>query len=118
MVIELRARFDEEANISLAEAPAGARAPTVVYGIVGYKTHAKMLLVVRREGSSLKRYTHLGTGNYHARTTRVYTDYGLLTADPDIGEDVHRMFMQLTSLGTATKLQAAFCSRPSACTRR
>ena len=103
VVIELRARFDEEANISLASRlqEAGAH---VVYGIVGYKTHAKMLLVVRREGSSLKRYTHLGTGNYHARTARAYTDYGLLTADPDIGEDVHRIFMQLTSLGTATKL--------------
>ena len=104
VVVELRARFDEEANISLASRlqEAGAH---VVYGIVGYKTHAKMLLVVRREGSTLKRYTHLGTGNYHARTARVYTDYGLLTADPDIGEDVHRIFMQLTSLGTATKLR-------------
>ena len=104
VVVELRARFEEEANISLASRlqEAGAH---VVYGVVGYKTHAKMLLVVRREGSRLKRYTHLGTGNYHARTARAYTDCGLFTADPKIGEDVHRIFMQLTSLGTATKLR-------------
>jgi polyphosphate kinase len=102
--VELRARFDEEANISLASTlqEAGAQ---VVYGVVGYKTHAKMLLVVRREGGRLRRYVHLGTGNYHARTARTYTDYGLLTADPEIGEDVHRIFMQLTSLGSATKLK-------------
>ena len=104
VVVELRARFDEEANISLASRlqEAGAH---VVYGVVGYKTHAKMLMVVRREGAHLRRYTHLGTGNYHARTARVYTDFGLFTADPDIGEDVHRIFMQLTSLGTATELR-------------
>ncbi|MDX1432590.1 MAG: polyphosphate kinase 1 [Gammaproteobacteria bacterium] len=103
VVVELRARFDEEANISLAATlqEAGAH---VVFGVVGYKTHAKMLLVVRREGGRLKRYVHLGTGNYHARTARIYTDYGLLTADPEIGADVHRVFMQLTSLGTATEL--------------
>ncbi len=103
VVIELRARFDEEANISLAARlqEAGAQ---VVYGVVGYKTHAKMLLVVRKEGSRLKRYVHLGTGNYHSGTARLYTDYGLLTADPAIGEDVHRMFMQLTSLGSAPGL--------------
>ena len=101
--VELRARFDEEANISLAETlqEAGAH---VVYGVVGYKTHAKMLLVVRREGEKLRRYVHLGTGNYHARTTRVYTDFGLLTADPQIGQDVHEVFMQLTGLGRASRL--------------
>ena len=100
--VELRARFDEEANISLAETlqEAGAH---VVYGVVGYKTHAKMLLVVRREGERLRRYVHLGTGNYHARTTRVYTDFGLLTADPQIGQDVHEVFMQLTGLGRASQ---------------
>jgi polyphosphate kinase len=104
VVIELRARFDEEANISLASRlqEAGAH---VVYGVVGYKTHAKMLMVVRREGGKLRRYVHLGTGNYHARTARIYTDYGLLTANTEIGEDVHRIFMQLTSLGTATRLK-------------
>ena len=101
--VELRARFDEEANISLAEKlqEAGAH---VVYGVVGYKTHAKMLLVVRREGEKLRRYVHLGTGNYHVRTTRVYTDFGLLTADPRIGQDVHEIFMQLTGLGRASRL--------------
>lgn len=104
VVIELRARFDEEANIRLANRlqEAGAH---VVYGVVGYKTHAKMILVVRRDGKKLKRYVHLGTGNYHDRTARIYTDYGLLTCDKDIGEDVHKMFMQLTSLGRGTKLK-------------
>ena len=103
VVVELRARFDEEANISLASRlqEAGAH---VVYGVVGYKTHAKLAMVVRREGGRLKRYVHLGTGNYHARTARVYTDYGLLTCDEALGEDVHRMFMQLTSLGGTTRL--------------
>ncbi len=103
VVVELRARFDEEANIALANRlqEAGAH---VVYGIVGYKTHAKMALVVRREGKRLRHYVHLGTGNYHARTARLYTDYGLLTADPAIGEDVHRIFLQLTSLGKVTHL--------------
>ena len=101
--VELRARFDEEANISLAEKlqEAGAH---VVYGVVGYKTHAKMLLVVRREGEKLRRYVHLGTGNYHASTARIYTDFGLLTADSRIGEDVHEVFMQLTGLGRASRL--------------
>ena len=103
VVIELRARFDEEANIQLANRlqEAGAH---VVYGVVGHKTHAKMMLVVRREGRRLRHYTHLGTGNYHSRTARLYTDYGLLTANAAIGEDVHRVFMQLTSLGKVSEL--------------
>jgi polyphosphate kinase len=103
-VIELRARFDEEANISLASMlqEAGAH---VVYGIVGYKTHAKMVLVIRRENGKLKHYVHLGTGNYHDRTARLYTDFGLLTCDNAIGEDVHKLFLQLTSLGRVTKLK-------------
>ena len=98
VVIELRARFDEEANINLATRlqEAGAH---VVYGVVGHKTHAKMILVIRREGKRLRNYVHLGTGNYHSRTARVYTDYGLLTSDEAIGEDVHKVFWQLTSLG-------------------
>jgi polyphosphate kinase len=103
VVIELRARFDEADNIALANRlqEAGAH---VVYGIVGYKTHAKMILVVRRAGRQLLRYVHLGTGNYHPRTARFYTDYGLFTADQDIGEDVNRIFLQLTSLGKLHKL--------------
>ena len=104
VVIELRARFDEEANIELASElqQAGAH---VVYGVVNYKTHAKMILVVRREGIALRRYVHLGTGNYHARTSRIYTDYGLLTCDRAIGEDVNKLFHQLTGLGRAGKLK-------------
>ncbi len=103
VVVELRARFDEEANIALANKlqEAGAH---VVYGVVGYKTHAKMILVVRREEGHLRHYVHLGTGNYHARTARLYTDYGLLTCDPELGEDVHKLFLQLTSLGRSSKL--------------
>lgn len=103
VVVELRARFDEEANIELATRlqEAGAH---VVYGVVGYKTHAKMIHILRRENKKLRHYVHLGTGNYHSRTARLYTDYGLFTCDNEIGEDVHRIFMQLTSLGKIIKL--------------
>ena len=104
VVVELRARFDEEANIALANRlqEAGAH---VVYGVVGFKTHAKMILVVRRESGHLRHYVHLGTGNYHPRTARLYTDYGLLTCNQAIGEDVHQLFLQLTSLGRVSKLR-------------
>ena len=104
VVIELRARFDEEANIGLATVlqKAGAH---VVYGVVGHKTHSKMLLIIRREGQTIRRYAHLGTGNYHAGTARVYTDYGLLTADNVMTEDVHKLFLQLTGLGKILKLK-------------
>ena len=104
VVIELRARFDEEANIQLATRlqEAGAH---VVYGVVGYKTHAKMLLVTRRESRRLRHYVHLGTGNYHARTARLYTDYGLLTCDPALGQDAQRVFQLLTSLGKVKQLR-------------
>lgn len=102
-VVELRARFDEEANIDLAEQLQDVGAH-VVYGVVGYKTHAKMCLIVRREDTGLKHYAHLGTGNYHPRTARMYTDYGLFTADKQICQDVHAVFLQLTSLGKVTKL--------------
>jgi polyphosphate kinase len=97
VMIELRARFDEAANIELASKlqEAGAH---VVYGVVGYKTHCKMTLVVRREKGRLRRYVHLGTGNYHPKTARSYTDYGLLSSSELLGEDVHQVFMQLTSL--------------------
>ncbi len=77
----------------------------VVYGVVGYKTHAKMLLIVRREGKKLRRYVHLGTGNYHSGTARAYTDLGLITADADIGNDVHLLFQQLSGLAPSTKLK-------------
>ena len=105
VVVELRARFDEEDNIKLANRLQAAGAH-VVYGVVGYKTHAKMILVVRREDDgSLRHYVHLGTGNYHSRTARIYTDYGLFTADKQIGQDIHNVFMQLTSLGKAKALK-------------
>jgi polyphosphate kinase len=103
VVIELLARFDEEANIGLATRlqEAGAH---VVYGVVGYKTHAKMILVVRRERTRLRHYVHLGTGNYHERTARLYTDFGLFTCDDAIGDDVHKVFLQLTSIGRHGRL--------------
>jgi len=96
VIVELRARFDEEANIELSNRlqEAGAH---VMYGVVGFKTHAKMSMVVRREADGLRRYCHLGTGNYHPRTARGYTDYSLFTCDPAIGHDVHELFLQLTS---------------------
>lgn len=103
-VIELRARFDEESNIEVANKLQQAGA-IVVYGIVGYKTHAKMILVVRREGRKLMRYVHLGTGNYHAGNARLYTDYGLLTANPEISEDVHKIFQELTGMGRVVRLK-------------
>jgi polyphosphate kinase len=104
VVIELRARFDEEENIEIADTlqEAGAH---VSYGVVGHKTHAKMLLVVRREGKHLKRYVHLGTGNYHAGTARQYTDISLLTSDTAITEDVQKVFQQLTAMGKPGKLK-------------
>src|ERR1700722_10042150 len=104
VIIELRARFDEEANIELSTRlqEAGAH---VMYGVVGYKTHAKLTLIVRREADGIRRYCHLGTGNYHPRTARGYTDYGLFTCDEEIGSDVHEIFLQLTSLTRTSKLR-------------
>lgn len=96
VIIELMARFDEKNNLATAQRLQSAGAH-VVYGMVGKKTHAKMLMVVRRESGKLRRYVHLGTGNYHQGNTRVYTDYGLLTNHPEITQDVHEIFMQLTS---------------------
>ncbi|APZ41775.1 polyphosphate kinase 1 [Acidihalobacter ferrooxydans] len=103
-VVELRARFDEAANIDLASRLQDAGAH-VVYGVVGYKTHAKLLLVVRRHKGRMRRYAHLGTGNYHAGTARAYTDIGLFTADRVIGDDMHKIFQQLTGLGRVTRLK-------------
>jgi len=125
VIVELMARFDEEANIGWATKleEVGAH---VVYGVVGYKTHAKMLMIVRREGggkdagggdSRLRRYVHLGTGNYHPRTARLYTDFGLLTCNEEIGSDVNEVFKQLTGLGRAQTLhhlwQAPFSLQPN-----
>ena len=104
VVVELRARFDEAANIELASRLQDAGAH-VVYGVVGYKTHAKMLLVVKRDGKKVTRYVHLGTGNYHPGNARIYTDYSFLSNDSAIGEDVHKLFLQLTGLGKATRLK-------------
>ncbi len=103
VIVELRARFDEEANIELSNRlqEAGAH---VMYGVVGYKTHAKLTLVVRREPGGIRRYCHLGTGNYHPKTARTYTDYGLFTCADEIGQDVHELFLQLTSLTQTPKL--------------
>ncbi|MBP7370193.1 MAG: polyphosphate kinase 1 [Arenimonas sp.] len=109
VVIELRARFDEEANLSLANQlqMAGVQ---VIYGVVGFKTHAKMMLIVRREGKSLRRYVHLGTGNYHAGTAKVYTDIGLMTCHEGITEDVHSIFQQLSGLSKNIKLNHLLAS--------
>ncbi|MDQ7979794.1 polyphosphate kinase 1 [Paraburkholderia sp. SARCC-3016] len=102
VVVELLARFDEETNINWASQLEAVGAH-VVYGVVGHKCHAKMMLIVRRVSeagkSMLKRYVHLGTGNYHPRTARLYTDFGLMTADQKICEDVHHVFQQLTGIG-------------------
>ncbi|MDN2659134.1 polyphosphate kinase 1 [Neptunomonas sp. CHC150] len=107
VVIELRARFDEESNLHLASRLQEAGC-LVVYGVVGYKTHAKLMLIVRREGSNLVRYCHLGTGNYHSGTARLYTDYSYLTSNDEIGEDVHKVFQQLTGMGKIQRLKKIF----------
>jgi polyphosphate kinase len=110
-VVELKARFDEEANINWAERLEAVGAQ-VVYGVVGLKTHAKLLLVTRREGSRLRRYLHLSTGNYNPRTARLYTDVGTLTANADLTADAEAVFQQLASLGrmkpSRALLQAPF----------
>ena len=104
VVVELMARFDEEANINWASRleEVGAH---VVHGVVGHKTHAKLTLLVRREDGRLRRYAHLGTGNYHPRTARLYEDFGLFTADEAICADVHEVFRRLTGAGRSTPLR-------------
>lgn len=104
VVVELMARFDEQTNINWASRleEVGAH---VSYGVVGHKTHAKMALVLRREKGHIRRYGHLGTGNYHMRTTRLYTDFGLLTANPRMCEDMDKVFSLLTGLGSRRPLQ-------------
>ncbi len=109
VVVELRARFDEETNVNWARQleQVGAH---VVYGVFGYKVHAKMALVVRREEGQLKRYAHLGTGNYHQSTSRFYTDLGLMTTDEKITSDVNQLFMEITGLGQPSKLSRLYQS--------
>ena len=104
VVVELMARFDEEANINWARRleEVGAH---VVYGVVGHKTHAKLAMLLRREEGVLRRYAHLGTGNYHPRTARLYEDFGMFTADPDICADIHEVFRRLTGTGMAVELR-------------
>ncbi|MDH0896650.1 MULTISPECIES: polyphosphate kinase 1 [unclassified Pseudomonas] len=103
-VIELRARFDEESNLQLASRLQAAGA-VVIYGVVGFKTHAKMMLILRRENGELRRYAHLGTGNYHAGNAKLYTDYSLLTADEALGEDVSKLFNQLIGMGKTLRMK-------------
>ena len=93
--VELTARFDEESNIEWTHrlTEAGAH---VVYGVVGYKTHAKTALVVRKEADGVRRYVHIGTGNYNAATARFYTDFGLMSSDPDLGADLNDFFNEIT----------------------
>ncbi len=103
-VIELRARFDEESNLQLASRLQAAGA-VVIYGVVGFKTHAKMMLILRRENGELRRYAHLGTGNYHAGNAKLYTDYSLLTADVALCEDLHKLFNQLIGMGKTLRMK-------------
>ncbi|CAN7426175.1 polyphosphate kinase 1 [Caballeronia sp. LjRoot34] len=120
VVVELLARFDEETNINWASQLEAVGAH-VVYGVVGHKCHAKMMLIVRRVSHNgkmmLRRYVHLGTGNYHPRTARLYTDFGVMTSDQEVCEDVHHVFQQLTGIGGELRLhqlwQAPFTLHPN-----
>lgn len=98
VVIEVRARFDAEENIQFASLLQEAGA-VVVYGVMAYKTHAKMVLIVRRENGRLKRHVHLGTGNYHRKNSLLYTNYSLMTCDEILCSNVHKIFQQTTGMG-------------------
>ena len=100
-VVEIRARFDEQANVRWARKLEDAGVH-VVYGVVGLKTHAKLSMVVRQEGGVIRRYVHMGTGNYHPKTARLYEDFGILSADPTLGEDVNKLFNQLSGFAPQT----------------
>ncbi len=100
-VIEIRARFDEQANVRWARKLEDAGVH-VVYGLVGLKTHAKLSLVVREEPTGIRRYVHIGTGNYNPKTARLYEDFGLLSADPELGDDVNKLFNQLSGFAPQT----------------
>lgn len=109
VVMELMARFDEETNVNWASQLERVGAH-VVYGVFGYKVHAKMALIIRRENGLLKSYAHLGTGNYHQGTSRLYTDLGLFTANEQITQDVNQLFMEITGLGQPSRLNKLFQS--------
>ena len=109
VVVELMARFDEANNVNWAQQLENAGAH-VVYGVFGYKIHAKMALVIRRENGALKRYAHLGTGNYHQGTSRIYTDFGIITDDNQITADVNTLFMEITGLGKPGRLNKLYQS--------
>lgn len=107
--VELFARFDEEANVELANALEDAGAH-VVYGVMGYKVHAKMLLIIRKDGDGIKQYAHIGTGNYHQASAKAYTDFGLLTTNPAITQDIDNIFSQITGFGRAGVLTTLYQS--------
>ncbi len=114
MLVEIKARFDEEANIRWARKleQAGCH---VVYGLVGLKTHCKLAMVVRDEPDGIRRYTHIGTGNYNSKTARMYEDLGLLTTDELIGEDVAHLFNNLSGWSRNAVVRASCWSRPTRC---
>ena len=103
-VIEIRARFDEQANVRWARKLEDAGVH-VVYGLVGFKTHAKLSLVVRQEAGVIKRYVHMGTGNYNPKTARMYEDFGILSSDPILGDDVNKLFNQLSGFAPQTSFE-------------
>jgi polyphosphate kinase len=111
VVVELKARFDEATNIRLAELMEEAGIH-VTYGVVGLKTHCKVILVVRQDYDGLRRYVHIGTGNYHAETARIYSDVGMLSCDPTIGQDATELFNYLTTGFTAKRSYSKLAPAP------